>query len=105
MHALRYLVSRGPPGTSQVVQRNGTPKVVFGSVISVWPSRPTVLMLSSVKYASVSSRFCTLNAAAWWLSPTSYHSIYGVCGISVFAVRGATVDELAQQVPLVRLIA
>jgi hypothetical protein len=54
MHALRYLVSRGPPGTSQVVQRNGTPKVVFGSVISVWPSRPTVLMLSSVKYASAS---------------------------------------------------
>ena len=33
---------------------------------------------------------------------TRYHSIYGVYGISVFAVRGATVDELAQQVPLVR---
>ena len=31
-----------------------------------------------------------------------YHSIYGVYGISVFAVRDATVDELAQQVPLVR---
>ena len=31
-----------------------------------------------------------------------YHRIYGVYGISVFAVRGATVDELAQQVPLVR---
>ena len=31
-----------------------------------------------------------------------YYSIYGVDGISVFAVRGATVDELAQQVPLVR---
>jgi hypothetical protein len=31
-----------------------------------------------------------------------YHGIYGVHGISVFAVRGATVDELAQQVPLVR---
>jgi hypothetical protein len=30
-----------------------------------------------------------------------YHSIYGVYGISVFAVRDATVDELAQQ-PLVR---
>jgi hypothetical protein len=28
-----------------------------------------------------------------------YHGVYG---ISVFAVRGATVDELAQQVPLVR---
>jgi hypothetical protein len=33
---------------------------------------------------------------------TRYHSIYGVYGISVFAVRGATVDELAQQVPPVR---
>lgn len=31
-----------------------------------------------------------------------YHSIYGAYGISVFAVRGVTVDELAQQVPLVR---
>lgn len=31
-----------------------------------------------------------------------YHSIYGVYGISVFAVRDATLDELAQQVPLVR---
>jgi hypothetical protein len=31
-----------------------------------------------------------------------YHSIYGAYGISVFAVRGATLDELAQQVPLVR---
>lgn len=31
-----------------------------------------------------------------------YHSVYGVYGISVFAVRGATLDELAQQVPLVR---
>jgi len=31
-----------------------------------------------------------------------YHSIYGVYGISVFAVRDASLDELAQQVPLVR---
>jgi hypothetical protein len=31
-----------------------------------------------------------------------YRSIYGVYGISVFAVRDATVDELAQQAPLVR---
>ena len=31
-----------------------------------------------------------------------YHGVYGVHGISVFAVRDATVDELAQQVPLVR---
>lgn len=28
--------------------------------------------------------------------------IYGVYGISVFALRGATLDELAQQAPLVR---
>ena len=31
-----------------------------------------------------------------------YHSIYGIYGISVFAVRDVTVDELAQQAPLVR---
>jgi hypothetical protein len=31
-----------------------------------------------------------------------YYSIYGVYGISVFAARDATVDELAQQAPLVR---
>lgn len=31
-----------------------------------------------------------------------YHSVYGSYGISVFAVRGATLEEMAQQVPLVR---
>lgn len=31
-----------------------------------------------------------------------YHSIYGVYGISVFAARDATLEELAQQVPLIR---
>jgi hypothetical protein len=31
-----------------------------------------------------------------------YHSVYGVYGISVFAVRDVTLEELAQQVPLVR---
>lgn len=31
-----------------------------------------------------------------------YHSVYGIYGISVFAARNATVEELAQQVPLVR---
>ena len=31
-----------------------------------------------------------------------YYSIYGVYGISVFAVRDVTIDELVQQVPLVR---
>jgi hypothetical protein len=31
-----------------------------------------------------------------------YHSIYGTYGISVFAIRGATLDEMAQQVPLIR---
>lgn len=29
-----------------------------------------------------------------------YHDIYGQYGISVFAARDATVDELAQEVPL-----
>ena len=31
-----------------------------------------------------------------------YHGIYGTYGISVFAVRGLTLDEMAQQAPLVR---
>jgi len=31
-----------------------------------------------------------------------YYSPYGTYGISIFAVRDATVEELAQQVPLVR---
>lgn len=31
-----------------------------------------------------------------------YHSIYGTYGISVFAVRDVTLDELAQQAPLIR---
>ena len=31
-----------------------------------------------------------------------YYSIYGSYGISVFAVRDVTLDEMAQQVPLVR---
>ena len=31
-----------------------------------------------------------------------YHGVYGEFGISVFATRDATVDELAQEVPLVR---
>jgi hypothetical protein len=34
-----------------------------------------------------------------------YHSVYGTYGISVFAVRGLSLDEMAQQVPLVRLTA
>jgi len=31
-----------------------------------------------------------------------YHGIYGSYGISVFAARGATLNEMAQHVPLVR---
>jgi len=31
-----------------------------------------------------------------------YHRVYGSYGIPVFAVRGATLDEIAQQLPLVR---
>lgn len=30
------------------------------------------------------------------------HAVYGTYGISVFALRDATLDELAQQLPLVR---
>ena len=31
-----------------------------------------------------------------------YHHIYGTYGVSVFAVRGLTLDEMAQRAPLVR---
>jgi hypothetical protein len=31
-----------------------------------------------------------------------YHEVYGTYGISAFAVRGMTLDEMAQQVPLIR---
>ena len=41
-------------------------------------------------------------SAAQHRSAARYYSIYGVYGISVFAVRGATVEELAQLAPLVR---
>lgn len=33
------------------------------------------------------------------------HDVYGSFGITVFALRGATIDELAQQSPLVRFAA
>ena len=33
---------------------------------------------------------------------TRYFTVYGCYGISVFALRGLSLDELAQQVPLVR---
>lgn len=36
------------------------------------------------------------------LDAERYHAIYGEYGISVFAARDATVDELAQEAPLVR---
>jgi hypothetical protein len=31
-----------------------------------------------------------------------YHEVYGTYGISFFAVRGMALDEMAQQVPLIR---
>lgn len=43
-----------------------------------------------------------LDAAALRADAQRYHDIYGEYGISVFAARDATVDELAQEVPLVR---
>jgi hypothetical protein len=43
-----------------------------------------------------------LVAAALRVDAQRYHDIYGEYGISVFAARDATVDELAHQVPLVR---
>lgn len=43
-----------------------------------------------------------IDPAALRADAERYHGIYGEYGISVFAVRDATVDELAQAVPLVR---
>jgi uncharacterized membrane protein YeiH len=43
-----------------------------------------------------------LDAAILRVDAQRMHDIYGAFGISVFALRGATIDELAQQVPLVR---
>jgi hypothetical protein len=37
-----------------------------------------------------------------WPTLRRYHLLYGTYGISLFAVRGLTIDEMAQQVPLVR---
>jgi hypothetical protein len=31
-----------------------------------------------------------------------YRDIYGTCGVSVFALRGITLHEIAQQAPLIR---
>jgi hypothetical protein len=43
-----------------------------------------------------------LDAALLRADAQRNHAIYGVYGISVFALRDATFDELAQQPPLVR---
>lgn len=52
--------------------------------------------------ATVVIRGGALDAAALRADAQRYHDIYGDYGISVFAARDATVDELAQQTPLVR---
>lgn len=43
-----------------------------------------------------------LNADVLRFDASRHHDIYGTYGISVFAVRDVTVDELAQEAPLVR---
>jgi len=52
--------------------------------------------------ATIVIRGGALDAAALRADAQRYHDIYGEHGISVFAARDASVDELAQQVPLVR---
>lgn len=52
--------------------------------------------------AEVVIRGGDLDRAVVGVDAQRMHEIYGVYGISVFALRGATLDELAQQVPLVR---
>ena len=43
-----------------------------------------------------------LNPAVQRTDALRYQCVYGTYGISVFAVRDATLDEMAQQVPLQR---
>jgi hypothetical protein len=51
---------------------------------------------------SVVVRGGALEAEVLRVDATRYFSIYGTYGISVFATREITVDELAQEPPLVR---
>lgn len=44
----------------------------------------------------------TLDPAILRADAQRYHSVYGTYGISVFAALGVTLEELSQQVPLVR---
>jgi hypothetical protein len=43
-----------------------------------------------------------LDPAALHADALRYHQIYGTYGISVYAVRDTTLDEMAQEAPLVR---
>ena len=43
-----------------------------------------------------------LNAGVLRADARRYREVYGAYGISLFAVRGMTLDEMAQQVPLIR---
>lgn len=52
--------------------------------------------------ATIVIRGGVLDPATLRADALRYHDIYGEFGISVFATRGTTVDELAQSVPLVR---
>lgn len=52
--------------------------------------------------ASVVVRGGELNPDVLRKDASRHHEIYGTYGISVFALRGTTFDELAQQPPLVR---
>jgi hypothetical protein len=52
--------------------------------------------------ATIVIRGGALEAVALRADAQRYHDIYGDYGISVFAARDATVDELAQVAPLVR---
>jgi hypothetical protein len=52
--------------------------------------------------AEVVVRGGDLDVAVIRVDARRMHEVYGVYGISVPALRGATLDELAQQTPLVR---
>src|SRR5450759_1858380 len=48
------------------------------------------------------ARGCELDPDVLRADARRYHGVYGTYGISLFAVRGLSLDEMAQQVPLVR---
>lgn len=72
--------------------------------MSTWPAPPgTRLAVSGGCEKATPSM--TIDPDVLRVDAIRYHSVYGSYGVSVFAASGATADEMAQQVPLVRFAA